>query len=716
MDMSTERPIVFEDGDSERGVYQRLSEPDIHVRAGPREQLRTTPLMTLAVKDTVERSAESGLEKVFDQYAVLGFHVGQHLMVRRNEPILMNVDAPNSLFICGSQGSGKSYTLNCILENCLAADRRIGRVRSPVAGVAFHYDLSSAGSVAETAYLCSIGIRVRVLVSQSNEHALRNAYSKLPEARKFLTVEPLLLRPSDLSVERMHRLMAFADKEKSMPLYMSVALRVLRCMAIDAKGAAFDYLQFKRALKNEDLTKDQLGPLNLRLELLESFLDFSQPRERQGLKSAFNLEPGSLTIVDLTDPFMDPGTACILFDICLSLIEEHRPICGLVIALDEAHKYMTTSLAAANLTQRLLGVIREQRHNGTRVVIATQEPTISETLLDLCTTSIIHRFSSPAWFASIQSHLGAASSLVSSASERQAMFNQIMDLKFGESLIFAPSAFLCLTETGIVGNLGRTVLIMKTRVRLGRDGGLSVLVDAQADSDTDTRKPSNSIIPVRSKKDGATKSSPANGEVSGSGISLSEDESDQPRQKCVSLMQPKERLGREKDAAMPGRTGAHLVIICCSCESIVVVEFPGRFLPHFNGVVQEGLRGGIAHATCVRCQLQEVVETKKASKQFDAAKGREFYHGTIRMNEDLRSDLRAGLQQILGYDLTVLVRDGHATYLFARVVQRSVKNGALLWTTRFAHDSENSRPNIRFSRHEDGHFFKSSSRPNDDDG
>ncbi|KAK1041057.1 hypothetical protein LTR74_018644 [Friedmanniomyces endolithicus] len=240
---------------------------------------------------------------------------------------------------------------------------------------------------------------------------------------------------------------------------------------------------------------------------------------------------------------------------------------------------------------------------------------------------------------------------------------------------------------------------MKTRVRLGRDGGLSVLVDAQADSDTDTRKPSNSIIPVRSKKDGATKSSPANGEVSGSGISLSEDESDQPRQKCVSLMQPKERLGREKDAAMP-----------------VVVEFPGRFLPHFNGVVQEGLRGGIAHATCVRCQLQEVVETKKASKQFDAAKGREFYHGTIRMNEDLRSDLRAGLQQILGYDLTVLVRDGHATYLFARVVQRSVKNGALLWTTRFAHDSENSRPNIRFSRHEDGHFFKSSLRPNDDDG
>ncbi|KAK4906356.1 hypothetical protein LTR49_024480 [Elasticomyces elasticus] len=183
----------------------------------------------------------------------------------------------------------------------MAADRRIGRVRSPVAGLAFHYDLNSAKSVAETAYLCSIGIRVRVLGSQNNEHALRNVYSKLPEAQKFLRVEPLLLRPSDLSVERMHRLMAFADKETLMPLYMSVALRVLRRMAIGAKGAAFDYFQFKTALEKENLTKDQLGPLNLRLELLESFLDFSQAKERQDLNSVFNLDPGSLTIVDLTD-------------------------------------------------------------------------------------------------------------------------------------------------------------------------------------------------------------------------------------------------------------------------------------------------------------------------------------------------------------------------------------------------------------------------------
>ena len=496
---------------SEAELYRRLSGLEIRTRTELREDLRTTPLLTLAVKNSVEKGSndarhESGLdellgrEKIFNQYAVLGFHAGQCPGIRKNEPILMNVDAPNSVFICGSQGSGKSYTLNCMLENCLIADERIGQVTLPVAGVAFHYDLNSAGSVAETAYLCSMGIRVKVLVSQSNEHALRIAYSKLPDARKYLTVAPLLLHSSDLSIERMHRLMAFADKETSMPLYMSVALRVLRQMAIDAKGDAFDYLKFRRALESEHLTKEQLGPLGLRLELLESFLDLPTAKGKRVSRNLLDLEPGTLTIFDLTDPFIDASTVCILFDICLSLVEEYRPSCGLLVALDEAHKYMTMSLAATNLTDRLLGTIREQRHNGTRVIIATQEPTVSEKLLDLCTTSIIHRFTSPAWFSAIQNHLGAASKLVSSVSEQHAMFNRIMNLKVGESLVFAPSAFLCLAEPGgEVSTLGREAISMKSRTRLGSDGGKSVLISMEAGSDGNLEQSLDDSSPITSR-------------------------------------------------------------------------------------------------------------------------------------------------------------------------------------------------------------------------
>ncbi|KAK6440305.1 hypothetical protein LTR95_003469 [Oleoguttula sp. CCFEE 5521] len=174
-----------------------------------------------------------------------------------------------------------------------------------------------------------MGIRVKVLVSHSNEHALRIAY----------------------------------NKETSMALYMSVALRVLRQMAMDAKGDAFKYPRFKNALKNENLTKEQTGPLSLRLELLESFLDLSTAKSKGAPRRLVDLEPGTLTIFDITDPLRDVPTACMLFDICLSMLEECRPSRGLLTALDEAHKYMTTLLAATNFTEKLLGIIREQRRN-----------------------------------------------------------------------------------------------------------------------------------------------------------------------------------------------------------------------------------------------------------------------------------------------------------------------------------------------------------------
>lgn len=121
-----------------------------------------------------------------------------------------------------------------------------------------------------------------------------------------------------------------------------------------------------------------------------------------------NLQPGTLTIVDLSDPFLDDATVCMLFDICLGIAREERPSCGLVIALDEAHKYMNQLPAAANFTDRLLTTVREQRHIGTRIVISTQQPTISEKLLDLCSVSIVHQFKSPAWFQAIPAYLGAA--------------------------------------------------------------------------------------------------------------------------------------------------------------------------------------------------------------------------------------------------------------------------------------------------------------------
>jgi hypothetical protein len=284
---------------------------------------------------------------------------------------------------------------------------------------------------------------------------------------------------------------------------MATVEKILRQMAIASNGQGFDYFAFKKFLSAADFTPHQRGPLGLRLELLESYLDLSGRSGSQTKDSIWEIKAGTLTIVDLTDPFVDPTTACILFNICLGLAEEQRTSGGLVVALDEAHRYLTTSLTSSNFTAKLLDTIRMQRHNATRVIIATQEPTVSPTLLDLCSVSIIHRFTSPSWFTALRGHLSAATEACVSQWHGRDMFQHIVDLSVGESLVFAPSAFLGVGSDGGPSKLGRMALCMKTRTRLSSDGGMSVLtsdpIKRTPEPLTHVQGPSQ-IVKVESKK------------------------------------------------------------------------------------------------------------------------------------------------------------------------------------------------------------------------
>ena len=507
-------------------------------KSGRDEDIRTTPLFSLAVKHEVDPISSlsrqvSGTDEIaltdgktkqlLPQYALLGFNIAddsatnhaqdelgtyrdeahnrgktteptsssenptssqdENCLIGFQEPILMNTRAPNSAFICGSQGSGKSYTLSCMLENCLLPDDTIGALSNPVAGLVFHYDVDAAGSAAEAASLCSRGINVRVLVSESNKTLLTEKYTRLAESGDRLKVQELRLRSGHLTVERILKLMSCSEQEVKVPLYIVSLQRILREMAKETQSGEFDYLDFRQRIVDAGFTKDQQNPLDLRCDLLESFLNLNPGSE----PDPFELQPGTLTIIDLSDPFVDSATACLLFDICLSLSKQKclKSGTGLIVALDEAHKFMNDSPAAMTFTNRLLTTIREQRHNATRVVIATQEPTISEKLLDLCSISIVHRFSSPTWFTTIKGHLGGASVLLEDKQQQAAMFEQIVNLQVGESLVFAPSSYLCMKH-GKAEKLGSGMMKMKTRLRLGVDSGRSLLTDQQEGQDART--------------------------------------------------------------------------------------------------------------------------------------------------------------------------------------------------------------------------------------
>lgn len=380
-------------------------------------------------------------------------------------------------------GAGKSYTVSTMLENMLIPNEAYGKLHAPTAGVVFHYDGNASEYPAEAASLCSSGVKVRAFVSKSHYAKLKPKYEQLAGSQGNISVERLLLRSSDLNAERILKLMAFDEKEGHQPLYMEVLLRVLREMSEykpSRKPKPFDYMTFKNKLLSEcGFTEKQNGPLNLRLSILESFLDL----DGQAQSSSFALEPGTLTIVDMSDTFVNASTCCALFNICLGIIQQ-KATAGLTVVVDEAHKYMNSSSAAEDFTERLLTTIREQRHNGTRVIIATQEPTISEKLLDLCSTTIVHRFSSPAWFDSIKKHLAGAGRGSSHGDDARGpeLFDRIASLNTGESLVFSPSSFLLLQD-GKPQKVLTKVIKMKTRARLTKDTGSSLLASEQASGD-----------------------------------------------------------------------------------------------------------------------------------------------------------------------------------------------------------------------------------------
>ncbi|KAL8936316.1 MAG: hypothetical protein Q9216_004996 [Gyalolechia sp. 2 TL-2023] len=416
--------------------------------------------------------------------------------------IFMNMNAPLSAFICGSQGSGKSHTLSCMMESALK-DSRLGKLPKPMAGIVFHYDKFSRSShhePCEAAYLCSTGIPVNVLVPLSSVYQMEETYGSLPglpSGSPKPVVSPLLLREEHIDVSTMMTLMKVDPENGAPALYMEVVFNILREMSIRNGGATgVDYGAFLVEVRKQEFGRTQNGPLQMRLILLQALMEkphkawlkkWYKTRPRQ--TDIWSFEPGSLTIIDLSDPWYNEGAACALFDVCLHLFLELGPKTGKIVALDEAHTFMTGTDQSSTFTESLLSVIRKQRHVGTRVIIATQEPTISPKLLDVCSMTIVHRFTSPNWLQTLKAHLAGVSDLSEENSQRNIgkIFRMIVNLQAGQTLLFSPSALLELAESESTTSghplnmqkLGLRCLKMKVRKRLTEDGGRSILAVRQ---------------------------------------------------------------------------------------------------------------------------------------------------------------------------------------------------------------------------------------------
>ena len=131
---------------------------------------------------------------------------------------------------------------------------------------------------------------------------------------------------------------------------------------------------------------DNLNELaNLRLDLAADYIG-----DTDCLRDI--VRPGRIVIVDLRDEFIEKDDALGLFVVLLQIFGdatfEGSPFNKLVV-FDEAHKY----IGNPDLVEGMIGVVREMRHKGTSILVASQDPpSVPVSLIELSTQIIFAPF------------------------------------------------------------------------------------------------------------------------------------------------------------------------------------------------------------------------------------------------------------------------------------------------------------------------------------
>ena len=125
------------------------------------------------------------------------------------------------------------------------------------------------------------------------------------------------------------------------------------------------------------------------------------------------VRPGRMIIVDLRDDLIEKDEALGLFVVLMELFAaatsgEER--FNKLVVFDEAHKYIESPDLVASLVES----VREMRHKGMSVLVASQDPpSVPLALIELSDHVILHRFNSPGWLKHLQKANTALADLTS---------------------------------------------------------------------------------------------------------------------------------------------------------------------------------------------------------------------------------------------------------------------------------------------------------------
>jgi hypothetical protein len=354
------------------------------------------------------------------QYGLLGLATGKRAA--------LDLNGTNTISLFGVQGGGKSYTVGSIVEMATQPITGINSLPSPLATVIFHYHESQDyppefvsmvepnSAEAEVASLAQVygahPARLEDVLVLTSADKLAKRRAEFPSVQ----VEPIYFSSNELSFKDWRFLMGVGGNQMYMKQVNLIMRQLRERMTLET---------LRQEIESSELSDGQKTIARIRLNFAGQFVDDSR-------QLADVMHPGRLIIVDLRDEFIDKDEALGLFVVMLNIFantgrDEERPFNKLIV-FDEAHKYMDNP----DLTGHIVDVIRQMRHQGVSVLIASQDPpSLPNAIIELSSLIIMHRFNSPQWLKHVQRSITALADLNPA---------QMAALRPGEAYVWANKA------------------------------------------------------------------------------------------------------------------------------------------------------------------------------------------------------------------------------------------------------------------------------------
>lgn len=427
---------------------ERVSEPKENSEQYPNINSNPTTTITYSEPDF---DIFIGSSKPSSQFGLLGETSHQ------NKKIAIDLSGVNTISLFGVQGGGKSYSIGTLTEMVLKQFNNTNKLPSPLAGVIFHYSDSMDYEPEFTSMIKpndqAIELKILKEIYNIEPDCIDDIIILCPDRKveerktQFPSVEvaPLFFNPNELSIKDWQFLMNAVGNTSDYINEINFILEEL----FDTNNLNVNTL--KNAINDSELLSKRDKTLATRR------IRFASKYVKDSKFLSDYLKPSKLIIIDMRDEFIHKDQALGLFVTALDIFSSTNNSenkFNKFIVFDEAHKYMDNK----DLTSNIVTAIREMRHKGVSILIASQDPpSLPNEIIELSSIVLLHKFNSPQWLKHIQKSITQLSSLSPA---------DMSVLKPGEGFLWASKA----SEKRVTNQPIKII----TRPRITKHGGATI--------------------------------------------------------------------------------------------------------------------------------------------------------------------------------------------------------------------------------------------------